>query len=62
MTSMPEYWLAILFIYYLGVRWQLLPFVGSDSATFRATHLHHCCYRRMSYLIDDIAPYCANIR
>lgn len=31
MTSMPEYWLAILFIYYLGVRWQLLPFVGSDS-------------------------------
>ena len=31
MTSMPEYWLAILLIYYLGVRWQLLPFVGSDS-------------------------------
>lgn len=31
MTSMPEYWLAILFIYYLGVRWQCLPFVGSDS-------------------------------
>lgn len=31
MTSMPEYWIAILLIYYLGVQWHLVPFVGSDS-------------------------------
>lgn len=31
MTSMPEYWLAIFLIYYFGVKWQLVPFVGSDS-------------------------------
>lgn len=30
-TSMPEYWLAILAIYYFGVKWQVVPFVGSDS-------------------------------
>ena len=30
-TSLPEYWLAIIFIYYFGVKWHLLPFVGSDS-------------------------------
>lgn len=30
-TSLPEYWLAIIFIYYFGVRWHLLPFVGSDD-------------------------------
>ncbi|MFO3702274.1 ABC transporter permease [Staphylococcus felis] len=31
MTSMPEYWLAIVFIYYLGVQWHVVPFVGSHS-------------------------------
>ena len=31
MTSLPEYWLAIIFIYYFGVKWHLLPFVGSYS-------------------------------
>lgn len=31
LTSMPEYWIALLLIYYLGVRWQFVPFVGSDS-------------------------------
>lgn len=31
MTSMPEYWIAILLIYYAGVRWRLVPFVGSDT-------------------------------
>ena len=30
-TSMPEYWIAIVAIYYMGVKWQLLPFVGSAS-------------------------------
>ncbi|MBO1198438.1 ABC transporter permease [Staphylococcus simiae] len=30
-TSMPEYWLAILAIYYFGVKWHVLPFVGSNS-------------------------------
>lgn len=30
-TSLPEYWLAIIFIYYFGVKWHLLPFVGSYS-------------------------------
>ncbi|MCI2773862.1 ABC transporter permease [Staphylococcus petrasii] len=30
-TSLPEYWLAIIFIYYFGVKWHLFPFVGSNS-------------------------------
>ncbi|MBA8762467.1 ABC transporter permease subunit [Staphylococcus coagulans] len=30
-TSMPEYWLAILFVYYFGVKWHLVPFVGSQT-------------------------------
>lgn len=31
LTSMPEYWLALLLIYWLGVHWHILPFVGSHS-------------------------------
>lgn len=31
LTSMPEYWLAILFVYYFGIRLQWLPFVGSST-------------------------------
>lgn len=31
LTSMPEYWLAILFVYYFGIRLQWFPFVGSSS-------------------------------
>lgn len=30
-TSLPEYWLAIIFIYYFGVKWHIFPFVGSNS-------------------------------
>ena len=31
LTSMPVYWLAILFVYYFGIRLQWLPFVGSST-------------------------------
>ena len=33
-TSLPEYWLAIIFIYYFGVKWHLFPFVSNSWAYF----------------------------